>query len=314
MRKILFFIVIMSFLLLVSCKKEQEEPKNEEITKVTLEFKTDEIKLDIKESHMTYAYTLTKEQEDEDGTYVLVKIKINPYDGYVFSKNLEFEWIKAEEETAFILEKNITETLFSIDFKKYIEKGDVGPITPKIIEIDKITYIFSSKDDVATTDNENISLDYSSNINKDIENNKIIYHYEIVLTPIDGYEFIDDIKLSWNKDDGEDTILIREEKTSTNIKLVFEKEEMVLFEVRIVLDTLKYEVSSDSSYYVSEIVKPLDYIYITTKVTMNIKPSEDLKFIVNDKEIDKTKYKIELIEDKYVLTYRIDDPNWTPYY
>lgn len=314
MRKILFFIVIMSFLLLVSCKKEQEEPKNEEITKVTLEFKTDEIKLDIKESHMTYAYTLTKEQEDEDGTYVLVKIKINPYDGYVFSKNLEFEWIKAKEETAFILEKNITETLFSIDFKKYIEKGDVGPITPKIIEIDKITYIFSSKDDVATTDNENISLDYSSNINKDIENNKIIYHYEIVLTPIDGYEFIDDIKLSWNKDDGEDTILIREEKTSTNIKLVFEKEEMVLFEVRIVLDTLKYEVSSDSSYYVSEIVKPLDYIYITTKVTMNIKPSEDLKFIVNDKEIDKTKYKIELIEDKYVLTYRIDDPNWTPYY
>ena len=314
MRKILFFIVIMSFLLLVSCKKEPEEPKNEEITEVTLEFKTDEIKLDIKESHMTYAYTLTKEQEDEDGTYVLIKIKINPYDGYVFSKNLEFEWIKVEEETAFILNKDITETLISIDFKKYIEKGDIGPIAPEIIEIDKITYTFSSKDDIATTDNENISLDYSSNINKDIENNKIIYHYEIVMTPNEGYEFIDDIELSWNKDDSEDTILIREEKTSTNIKLVFEKEEMVLFEVRIVLDTLKYEVSSESSYYVSEIVKPLDYIYITTKVTMNIKPSDDLKFIVNDKEIDKTKYKIELIEDKYVLTYRIDDPNWTPYY
>lgn len=314
MRKVVFFIVIFSFLLLVSCKNETVEPQNEEINKVTLDFKTDEIKLEIKESHMTCGYTLSKEQEDENGTYVLFKVKINPYEGYVFSKDLEFEWIKEEKETAFILDKNITETLFSIDFKKYIEKGDVGPVVPDITAIDKITYTFSSKSDIASLDNDNLSLDYSSSINKDKENNKIIYHYEIVITPKDGFEFKEDIELKRNKDSDEDTILTFEEKSSKSIRLVFEKEEMVLFEIHINLDTLNYEVSSSSEYYKSEIVKPLDYIYITTKVTMNIKPSEDLKFIVNDKEIDNTKYKIELIEDKYVLTYRIDDPNWTPYY
>lgn len=312
MRKILIFVLIVSVFLFTGCKTENTEPDKEEITKVTIDFKTDEVKLEIKESHMTYGYTLTKEQVDENGTFVLYKIRINPYEGYVFSSDLVFEWIKEETEEAFILDKNITETLFSIDFKKYIDKG-IEPVDENIV-IDEITYTFSSKDDQASTTNENITLDYNNSFEQDVETFSVIYHYEIVINPKEGYEFSEDIELKWNKDSDEEVILVREEKTSTNIKLVFEKEEKIIIEIHINLDTLNYQVYSSSEYYTSEIVKPLDYIYITTKVTMEIKPSDDLKFYVNDEEIDKTKYKIEQIEDKYVLTYRIDDPNWTPYY
>ena len=55
-------------------------------------------------------------------------------------------------------------------------------------------------------------------------------------------------------------------------------------------------------------------IKIVIKVTSDMKLMDELMFYVNDELIDTSKYKIEYIENKYVLTYKIADPNWTPYY
>ena len=85
-------------------------------------------------------------------------------------------------------------------------------------------------------------------------------------------------------------------------------------EVKIKLDTSKYTVEALSEDYTAEIVKPLDYLVIVTKVYFKWEASSEFVFICNDKVIDKDKYTIEKENGKYVLIYKIDDPNWTPYY
>ena len=177
---------------------------------------------------------------------------------------------------------------FSFDFK-----------TNKLSEIEGCT-ISIKKDE----------REYDSNLDKDV----IKYH--ITLKANEGYEFSSNVAINdINKLNPIATL-------SDNKTLIIDIKETfnVLHEVKIDLDTRNYTVTSNSSDYQSEIKKPLDYLYIITIIKFTKEPSVDFCFkvynVVKGTEVvvEEKDYTMEYSNGEYTITYKISDPNWTPYY
>ena len=308
MKKILLIILIIFSAFIIGCEKENKPVELEKITSIELSFNSND-KLVLVSSDNSVGKLIKEEnEEDEIGLFTRYVVEITPNEGFKFEINsARIKWNKTDDEEAVISKISTTENLVTITFKKY------NSYKPK--EKEKVSYIyyeFYSDELKFSPNNEEIVGSVEEDVEVNKEENKITTLYQILITPIEEYEFSTDITLVRNNDDG--TNLIEQIIENNKVILKFEKIEYQLFKIEINLDTKKYEVSSDSEFYSAEIVKPLDYIYIVTKVTFDIKPSSELEFVVNGETIDNKKYKIEEIDDKYVLTYKIDDPNWTPYY
>ena len=318
MKKICIILVIAFLWMLVGCKNN--EPNNEHkendpiVEEKDIEIKTVELLFDSDSNNPEVDGEVkvslnSKEEEKDDITVITYTIVIAANEGYCFNvETLNFSWQAKENETAAIESKEITRNKITVIFKK--------SIVPQVItdeEIEEFNYTINSESKTITISNSNVASSLEEEVIEDKQKSKLVTKYQILITPLEGYTFSNDIKINDISNDQTFTLTYKS-ISSKSIILIYEKVRYVLYEVRIKLDTTNYEVESDSDYYSAEIVKPLDYLKIITKVTIAIDISEDLVFIVNDKEIEKNKYSIELVEDKYVLTYRIDDPNWTPYY
>lgn len=189
-------------------------------------------------------------------------------------------------------------------------KENDDPIIEVIDEI-YITYDAYLNNYTCSYDYIKIELDESER--KYLDNNKDYISHTVKITTDDNHKFNEDIEFHLLQDS-----IIIESPTYSVIDGVLYFNGMKYFnvvkEVRVNLDTTKYEVTYNSDIFTAEIKKPLDYIYIYTLVKFIIDPSVEFTFIVNDVEIDTNKYTIERQDEYYLLTYRIDDPNWTPYY
>ena len=288
MKKIIICLMFILLLVFTGCKtsnnndnQNNKDDNKEEliaINKITILFDSDNLSNDmlIKEEGLSASLKELDEDSDETGTFKTFEITITKKDGYEIKSDAVIEWEKKNSEDASIVSKKI------------------------------------NKDEVIIT--INITYELKDNVITDKDNSVITYEYTLTLTPKENYEFSSDIILTWQKDDLEECVISEKEETSSKIVITFKKEIYLLFKVEITLDTLNYTVESDSRYYSAEIVKPLDYLYIVTKITLELNISDDFVFIVNGKEISSDKYKIEVVDNKNVLTYKIDDPNWTPYY
>ena len=311
---IIILLLILSFDLVCCAKKEEPENKDKEqyveepefigIDNVVLSFDSETCNLSV--SNHANSELISKESVNDT---IIYKIKIVPLEGYGFLVDkLIFNWTPKDGESAKIDSKNIEKDQIIVIFSKNAETNKTDSI------ITDVSYKFVSEEKLLESQNKNIGLSVDEEI---IENKKESIEttkYQVLITPKEGYSFSSDITLNWEKIDTEKCNLTYKSISDNKIILIFEKSVYKLYEIKISLDTTNYVVTGDSSYYSAEIEKPLDYIRIITKVTININISDELVFIVNEKEIAKDKYTIELIEDKYVLTYKIDDPNWTPYY
>ena len=161
----------------------------------------------------------------------------------------------------------------------------------------------------------NVLIDYSNknvyieneffDLNFDVEDMK----YHIILELNENYLFNFDFKLMLN---GEELSHLQYNLDGQII--IFDYVDNVVREISIVLDTLNYIVSTDSNKCSVIIQKPLDYIYINTIITLadGLVFSENFKLIVNNVEIEEENYLID--RQKNILTYIIDDPNWTKPY
>ena len=96
----------------------------------------------------------------------------------------------------------------------------------------------------------------------------------------------------------------------------FNREDNYVREIKVDLDTTNYVASTNSSQCTVKIKTPLDYIDINTIITIKkgLILDDNFKLIVNNKEIDSNLYSVVNQEDGIVITYRIDDPNWTKPY
>ena len=317
MKRICVILVILLLCMLVGCKNNEpsidpneKDPLVDEgikIEKVELLFDSDIN--DPKVEGEVVVKSSTKEEKEDDTTIITYTIEISANEGYCFDvESLDFSWKSKNSETAVIESKEITKYKITIIIKK--------SLVPQVIvdeNIEEFSYIIDSGKKTISVSNNNVASSLDEEVICVKQNSKEITKYQILITPHEGYVFSSDLKINdMSHDNG--LSLTNKTITADSIILIYEKVRSVLYEVRINLDTTNYEVESDSTYYSAEIVQPLDYIKIITKVTVTIDISDDLVFIVNEKEIEKNKYSIEMVEDKYVLTYRIDDPNWTPYY
>lgn len=136
------------------------------------------------------------------------------------------------------------------------------------------------------------------------------YFYEIAIEIIDDSLFSPRFILKLNGEEVEDGY------TLTNKTLTFNYNDNIIREIKITLDTTNYIVSSCSDRYQVRIDKPLDYIYIKTIITLNegLVLSNNFKLIVNDVEADDKYIKVEMQDEIVVVTYQINDPNWTKPY
>ena len=321
MRKIIICIMIIFLFMLSGCtinndnddNKDKTEDELIKINKVTFVFDSSDLNknISVKEEGLDIKIDELEEDSDEIGSFKSFEITISKKDGFEIASDVVIEWEKTENEEATIASKKINKEEIKVIIKKYQEKGNDEPV---FTYIDEINYKFISNNKEIEVNNDNIKYELIDEINTDKDNSVIICEYKLTLTPNDNYKFSDVVTLNWEKDNSEECVIKEKSESSDKIIIIFRKEIHLLFKVEISLDTLNYTVSSNSEYYSAEIVKPLDYLVIVTKVTMELSPSDDFVFIVNEKEISKDKYKIDVVDNKFVLTYKIDDPNWTPYY
>lgn len=181
----------------------------------------------------------------------------------------------------------------------YIKEDKISLIVKdkKIKEID-LKIDFENK--LVTINDSKLMLSYQVNN----------YYYEIIITIIDDSLFSPSFVLKLNGEEVED------EYTMTTKTITFNYNDNIIREIKINLDTNNYVVSSCSNRYQAMIDKPLDYIYIKTIITLNegLVLSENFKLIVNDVEEDLKYIKVEKKDEIVVVTYQINDPNWTKPY
>ncbi|MBO4622576.1 MAG: hypothetical protein J5691_01685 [Bacilli bacterium] len=305
MKKILVAVLFVLLLFIVGCKDESN--KKIIINSLRVIVNSEDMNITTDNEHVNSSVSIINADKIDDDHYVLYKAKLSLEKGYEFSIDIVLDFDLNNEVKVNKISK-MTDSI-TIEFKKEIESS------PSLkYEIENLEYSFSTDDGKVNIGNENVAYIISEKEEWLKEDNKIKVTYEISINTLDDYEFIPNIDVKWLKDSSEDANVSYMEITNNLIFIRIEKIIKELKEVRIHLDTINYEVSADSAYYNVEIVKPLDYIKIVIKVTSDMKLMDELMFYVNDELIDTSKYKIEYIENKYVLTYKIADPNWTPYY
>lgn len=305
MKKILVAVLFVLLLFIVGCKEESGEKII--INSLRVIVNSEDMNITTDNEHVKSSASIINADKIDDDRYVLYSAKLSLEKGYEFSIDIVLDFELNSEVKVNKISK-MTDSII-IEFKKEIEAS-----TPLKHKIEKLDYSFSSDDGEMNIENENVAYIISEKEEWLKEDNKIKLTYEISINTLDDYEFISNIDVKWLKDSKEDANVTYMEITNNLIFIRIEKIIKELKEVRISLDTINYEVSADSAYYNAEIVKPLDYIKIVIKVTSDMKLMDELMFYVNDELIEESKYKIEYVDNKYVLTYKIDDPNWTPYY
>lgn len=305
MKKILVALLFLFLLFIVGCKDKND--KKIIINSLQITFNSEDMNITTNNEHVKSSVSTINVDRIDDDHYVLYNAKLSLEKGYEFSIDILLDFDLNDEVKVNKISKT-TDSII-IEFKKEIESS------PSLKhEIKKLDYSFSSDDGKINIENDNVTYSVSKKEELLEEDNEIKVTYEIKTNTLDDYEFISNIDVNWLKGSTEDAIVSYIETTNNLIIIRIEKIIKDLKEVRISLDTINYEASADSAYYNAEIVKPLDYIKIVIKVTSDVKLSDELMFYVNDELIDTSKYKIEYTDNKYVLTYKIDDPNWTPYY
>lgn len=87
-----------------------------------------------------------------------------------------------------------------------------------------------------------------------------------------------------------------------------------VYEIKITLDLKKPAVeSADNATWYEVSVKnsnDLQYVVTTIKITDKKHQNASYTLIVNNEKINSKKYSIK----DNVITYKVDDPNWTEYY
>ena len=181
----------------------------------------------------------------------------------------------------------------------------------KVSQID-VTFNSATLKGEATYEKTNVSITQGErkyNIEKGQD--EVIYTVNVVLGSKE--DLSDDLVVTCC-DETNLTTFIDEEIIDNEYIAHFSKVFDVTRKIEIKLNTSKYTVESLTEGVEAEIVKPLDYLVIVTKVYFNKEISVDFEFISNNKVVSSDKYTIEEYNGGYVLTYKIDDPNWTPFY
>lgn len=97
----------------------------------------------------------------------------------------------------------------------------------------------------------------------------------------------------------------------TACEFTFEDEPQ--YKIDLIVDTKKVTVESadDANWYKLDIKNSddLQYLVITIKITDDEYLNSSYKLIVNDKVIESKKYTIK----DNVITYKMDDPNWSDF-
>lgn len=97
----------------------------------------------------------------------------------------------------------------------------------------------------------------------------------------------------------------------TACEFTFENEPQ--YKIDLIVDTKKVTVESadDANWYKLDIKNSddLQYLVITIKITDDEYLNSSYKLIVNDKVIESKKYTIK----DNVITYKMDDPNWSDF-
>lgn len=97
----------------------------------------------------------------------------------------------------------------------------------------------------------------------------------------------------------------------TACEFTFEDEPQ--YKIDLIVDTKKVTVESadDANWYKLDIKNSddLQYLVITVKITDDEYLNSSYKLIVNDKVIESKKYTIK----DNVITYKMDDPNWSDF-
>ena len=185
------------------------------------------------------------------------------------------------------------------------------PEPEKISQID-VTFNSATLKGEATYKEMNVSITQGERkYNIEEGQDEVIYTVNVVLGPKE--DLSDDLVVTC-KDETNLTTFIDEEIIDNEYIAHFSKVFNVIRKIEIKLNTSKYTVESLTEGVEAEIVKPLDYLVIVTKVYFNKEISVDFEFISNNKLVSSDKYTIEGYNGGYVLTYKIDDPNWTPFY
>lgn len=97
----------------------------------------------------------------------------------------------------------------------------------------------------------------------------------------------------------------------TACEFTFEDEPQ--YKIDLIVDTKKVTVESadDANWYKLDIKNSddLQYLVITIKITGDEYLNSSYKLIVNDKVIESKKYTIK----DNIITYKMDDPNWSDF-
>ena len=307
MKKVIIVICFLIIIFIVGCKKEEIPEEKLLIESFEVTINSEDMLLEVNNDNIKCDFVFDKEELNEEEHYYLYKAELSSINGYEFIENVTITFNNKNDITPTKITKEAK--IIKIEFKKALEMPK-----KENIKIDSLDFAFSSETKELFISNDNVLAVVSDKEELSDDKVKKTITYEIKISLKEGYEFNPTLNLKWSKEETEEAKIISTEVSSDQIIVIIEKEIIELKSVEINLDTKKYEVSSDSSYYSAEIVKPLDYLVIVVKITIDINVSSELKFIVNEIEIDSSKYTIEKVDDKYVITYKIEDPNWTPYY
>lgn len=86
------------------------------------------------------------------------------------------------------------------------------------------------------------------------------------------------------------------------------------YKIKIRLDAKKptVEIADGATWYEVTVKNSNDLQYVITTITITDAKYQNASYvlIVNDKEISSKKYTVK----DNVITYKVDDPNWTDYY
>lgn len=298
MKKV-FLVLVLLMLFLVGCKTEESpnvDPSNDPINNPSTEPSTD-------------PSTNPSTEPSTDPSTDPEVIEKTSTDGFIIdqamvdneNKGIKIDFHLNESELKYLEDNN--ESLVNYCF---------------IIQYKRITDINELIIDITNQNNYIVKAKNELNVNSIIFNNDLENNYKEDISIRVYYEYYTESNTENVK-----TRLSTEFKTYNIYDLALESDgtlsdliidafEDKLKEIKIVLDTTNYVVSTESSYCTVAIKKPLDYNTIDTIITLNsdVKLASDFKLIVNEKVIDSSKY--SYVDG--VITYIIEDPNWSPIY
>ena len=246
----------------------------------------------------TDGFTLLKEEHtnviDNVFSYKIILTEENYKDNLYLSITFEKEThtVVNTQINIYSLATNLkSETDESFIANRIINKVDEIEISEILLEIDYAKEEAKSK-----------NVAYAINPLFDEEKIKIEITFSSIASLTDDF---DKLSVKVNDEKAKGKLIIEDGK------YYYLEEKDVIKEISITFDYLKHSDEKETDEYVATYSNP-EYNKITITITLksDYKFHSNFKLILNDEEIKKTNYKIE----GNVLTYRFDDPNWSPFY